>query len=225
MGDMTLTWVPSDSINAVFGFPMVYDNKIIDAARLHGTNAILLKIARLPDSLVQLRDLLERHNKSTASSDSLLREIDQKWTNILQLTQDLRANASENNLNPYVEATSISGEILLWLCWRNHQSFADHLAHLAEQLKQAISRFPFRPCSFTEMTSCQMMLGALAARPDSDARAWFVAKFTRAVAALRARGWEKPLGIVRGRVQTEMVGVGRAEELWEEVELKHSMCI
>jgi hypothetical protein len=76
---------------------------------------------------------------------------------------------------------------------------------------------PVRPCLFMDLASCQLMLGAIAAREDSEVRAWFVARLRRAVTTLRSRGWERPLEILeRGFVSNDGL-VGRFRVLWKEL--------
>jgi hypothetical protein len=68
------------------------------------------------------------------------------------------------------------------------------------------------------MVSCPMMLGAIAASPGSETRAWFVGRLRRSVAAAKARAWVRPLDMVERKVCTGMVGGGRLEALWRELD-------
>ncbi|KAK3291577.1 uncharacterized protein B0H64DRAFT_330349 [Chaetomium fimeti] len=198
-----------DAINAVFGFPLCCDKRLLDAVQPYGIPAIT-KVADMTQHLLHLRDLITAYHHERSPFKN---EIDQKWAHLLHEARELRRSVPEN---PYVVATSLSAEILLWLCWEN-QLTPGGLTQLAGELRQAICRFPFRPCSFTEMVSCPMMLGAIAARPGSETRAWFVGRLRRSVAAAKSRAWARPLDMVEKKVCTGMVGGGRFEELWREL--------
>jgi hypothetical protein len=201
----------------VFGFPLGYDKRLLDAVQPYGIPA-MTKVADMTQHLFHLRDLITGccHEESSPSEKKKKNnEIDRTWSHLLHEARELRHAVPEN---PYVVATSLSAEILLWLCRENQPTTPGGLTQLAGELRQAIYRFPFRPCSFTEMVSCPMMLGAIAASPGSETRAWFVGRLRRSVAAAKSRAWARPLDMVEKKVCTGMVGGGGFEELWRELD-------
>ncbi|KAK3334053.1 hypothetical protein B0T19DRAFT_419970 [Cercophora scortea] len=208
-----------DSVNHLFGFPLVYHSKVIDAIRPYG-NQPVLKVAGIIDGFVQLQDLIAvHHNKSSTGGSELdvghaAKEIKRKWTTLLYLTRALRR---EDN-NPFAQAVSRSIELALHLSWPSPSGTSRlDLTPLAGELKQALCQIPVRPCLFMDITSCQLMLGAIAAAEDSEVRAWFVAKMKRAAVALRSRGCVRPLDILEKGFVSDVPLVARFRELWKEL--------
>ena len=208
--DVKLTQVIRDSTNDVFNFPLAYHRKIIDAIRAYG-NQPICSIANLSDGLVQLRKLIDTHHKSSSDSNVQGNEIEKIWNSVL-----FQARALRFDDNPYVQATSRAIELILCLSW--HPQLESNIVVLAGELKKALCRLPIRPCLFMDLTSCQLMLGAVAADEGSRDRAWFVAKLRRAVLVLRSRGWVRPLEILENGFVSDARLVARFRALWKELD-------
>ena len=169
-----------DSTNYVFNFPLAYHKKIIVAIRAYGSQPIC-NVANISESLVQLRKSIDTCRKSSLCSDFWAKEMEKNWNSLLCQARALRFED-----NPFVQATSLAIELILYLSWC--PQLEANLTLLASELKEALCRLPFRSCLFMDLTSCQLMLGAVAAGKGSQARARFAARLRRAVLALRSRG-------------------------------------
>jgi hypothetical protein len=128
-----------------------------------------------------------------------------------------QARAFRVNDDPYIQATTRAFEIVIHLSWRK-QSEID-LTSLASELKEALCRLQHRPCSYMNLTSCQLMIGAIAAEKGSQTRAWFVALLRSAVLALRSRGWDDPLEILKKGFVYESGLMTSLRSLWIELDL------
>jgi hypothetical protein len=189
---------------------LAYHKKIIDAIRAYGSQPICT-VANISDGLVQLRKSIDTHRKFSTDSDVLAKEIEENWKNLLCQARALRFED-----NPFVQATSLAVELILYLSW--FPQLEANLTLLASELKDALCRLPFRPCLFMDLTSCQLMLGAVAAGEGSQVRAWFVARLRRAVLALRSRGWVRPLEILEKGFVLDLGLVARFRALWKELD-------
>jgi len=194
----------------VFNFPLAYHRKIIDAIRVYGSQPIC-NVANISDSLVKLRKSIDTHRKSSSGSDVRAKEIEKNWNSLLCQARALRFED-----NPFVQATSRAIELILYLSWYPQREA--NLTLLASELKEALCRLPVRPCLFMDLTSCQLMLGAVAAGEGSRVRAWFVARLRRAVLALRSRGWVRPLEILEKGFVSNVGLVAHFRALWKELD-------
>jgi hypothetical protein len=68
-----------------------------------------------------------------------------------------------------------------------------------------------------DLTSCQLMLGAVAEGKGSQVRAWFMARLRMAVLELRPRGWVRPLEILEKGFVSDVGLVARFRALWKEL--------
>ncbi|RDW57977.1 hypothetical protein BP6252_13388 [Coleophoma cylindrospora] len=205
-----LTETVRDSTNDVFNFPLVYHKKIIDAIRIHG-NQPICDVADISDGLVQLRKSIDTHRNSSSASDVQAKEIEESWNGLLYQARALRYED-----NPFVQATSRAIELILYLSW--YPRLEASISLLASELKEELCRLPVRSCLFMDLTSCQMMLGAIAAGEGSQVRAWFVARLRRAVLTLRSRGWVRPLEILEAGFPSHVGLVARFRALWKELD-------
>lgn len=168
-------------------------------------------MANISDDLTQLQKSIDRHRNYPPGSDVEAKQIEEVWNSLLCQTRALRLED-----NPFVQATSRAIELILYLSWFPH--LEGNFTLLANELKEVLSGLPMRPCLFMDITSCQLMLGAVAARKGSQTRAWFVAKLRTAVLALRSRGWVQPLEILEKGFVAEGVLVSRFRALWKELD-------
>ncbi|KAI9825940.1 MAG: hypothetical protein M1819_000459 [Sarea resinae] len=199
-----------DSTNDVFNFPLAYHRKIIDKIRPYGSQPICI-VANISDNLVQLRKSIDRHRKYSSGSDIQAKEIEKWWNSLLCQARALRFDD-----NPFVQATSRAIELILHLSWCPQPEA--NLTLLAGELREAWCQLPVRPCLFMTLTSCQLMLGAVAAGEGSQDRAWFMATLKGAVLALRSRGWVRPLEILETGFVSDVGLVARFRALWRELD-------
>lgn len=207
---MKLTKLFRDSTNYVFNFPLAYHKKIVDAIRAYGSMPIC-KVANLSDSLIQLRKSIDCYNGSSSGTGIGAEEIGKDWDTLLYEARELRLED-----DPFVQATSWAIELILYLSW-GVKSEAN-LTFLAGELKEALCRLSLRPCMFMDLTSCQLMLGAIAASEASNLRAWFVARLRMAILALRSRGWAHPLKVLEGAFFSYGWIESHFRALWEELD-------
>jgi hypothetical protein len=186
----------------------VYHNKVIDIIRTYG-NQPFCTVADICDDVIELRRLISAHRQSS-EVDAASKEIHETWSCLLYRARTLRLDT-----NPCVRAASSAIQLVLQLSWDPEQNTA--LGDTAEELKEAICLLPARSCLFMDVTSCQLMLGAVAAYRGSQTRAWFVAKLRRAVVALRARGYTRPQDILAQGIVAEPSLMDCFGSLWEEV--------
>jgi hypothetical protein len=202
--------VVRDSTNYVFNFPLVYHKRIINAIRHYG-NQPIRDVANISNSLIHLRKSIDVYCSTRTGSDLWAEEIEKDWNNLLCQARHLRLEDDQ-----FIQATSLAIELILYLSWCPQQE--RNLTLLACELKEAWCRLPVRTCMFMDITSCQLMLGAIAAAESSQVRAWFVAKLRRAVQSLRSRGWVRPLEILEKGFESNVGLVVRFRALWKELD-------
>ena len=119
------------------------------------------------------------------------------------------------NDNPFVHATSLAIEIVLHLSWPAQLEL--DITHLASELKAALCMIPIRVCFLMDLTSFQLMIGAIAAEAGSSTRTWFLSKLKRAVLVLRSRGWDEPLELFDKTFVPNKDIIRRLRSLWKEL--------
>ncbi|RDW76864.1 uncharacterized protein DSM5745_06856 [Aspergillus mulundensis] len=198
-----------DSINNIFEFPRVWHPRIVEILG-ESHDRRILKLAEICDSVTEVRKTISSFHESP-SDVAIAQEIEEPLARLHYEARNLRA---PDNL--HIDAAARAIELVLYLL-RPTQSSA-HLALLAAELKEVISRFPIKGCTYMDLTSFQLMIGAIAADRASPVRTWFVEKILKPVRWMQERGWRAPLSIV------ETVGsdpgdtlVGRLSALWKEL--------
>lgn len=195
----------------MFNFPLAYHEKIIHAIRAYGSIPVC-RVADISERVIQLRNSIDVYRKSAPNLGDSARHIETTWQDLLRQARALRSST-----NPFVQVTSRALELLLRLSWSSRPA-AEDLTLLAGELRAAISQLPMRPCMFMDLTSSQLMLGAIAAAEGSEVRAWFVARLRRAVSTLRDRGWPRPLEIIERGFVTDVPLVDEFRTLWRELD-------
>ncbi|KAJ5297032.1 uncharacterized protein N7443_007925 [Penicillium atrosanguineum] len=198
-----------DSVNAIFNFPRLYHERILEILRDCNDQRIS-QIRAICDSVTQLQETIGSKHSQEFDSYSIAREIEEPLANLHYEVRALRALD-----DPYVQATARSIELVLYLIWPS-QSGA-HLTLLAGELKDTICRFPIQGCSYMNLTSFQLMIGAIAANENSPTRGWFVDRMAREVRAMQLRGWNEPLSMLTDRKIPIRALSGRLQALWEEL--------
>ena len=89
---------------------------------------------------------------------------------------------------------------------------------IAVELKEAFCRLEIMTCSYMDLTSCQLMIGAVAARKGSHTREWFMEKLKSAVEALRSRGWDNPRQILEKGFVIDSSLIISFRALWKELD-------
>lgn len=196
-------------MNAIFNFPRLYHERILDIFD-DCNDQRFSQIRAICDSVTQLQETIGSQHSQEFDSDSIAREIEEPLANLHYNVRALRALD-----DPYVQATARSIELVLYLLWPS-QSGA-HLTLLAGELKDTICRFPIQGCSYMNLTSFQLMIGAIAANENSPTREWFVDRMAREVRAMQLRGWNEPLSMLTKRIISIKALTGRLQALWEEL--------
>ena len=206
---VTVTDHIRDSINDVLTFPRVYHKKIIEAVSAYGYRPIS-DVATISESLVQLRRSIDDHRRHDLGPDFVTEEIEEPLNRLLRQARALRVDD-----NPIIQATSLAIELVLYLSWRPQLGISP--TAVASELKEALCRFQIRPCSYADMTSCQMMLGAISAEEGSQTRAWFMKRLKNAVLGMQSRGWDDPLKILKKSFMSDSGLMTDFRALWEEL--------
>lgn len=79
-----------------------------------------------------------------------------------------------------------------------------NLNRLADELKQSLEQLPMRPCAYMDLTSCQLIVGAVVADNGSGTRNWFMDKLTGAARAMQSRGWSDPFSILEKGLRSDI---------------------
>ncbi|KAL4880310.1 hypothetical protein BJY04DRAFT_219304 [Aspergillus karnatakaensis] len=200
-----------DSVNRIFDFPRIWHPSIIEAlGNCH--EGKVQELADICDRVARLRRVIDLHHEQPLDPMSIAREIEEPVAVLHYEARGLRIHDS-----PYIDAAARAIELLLYLLWPT-QSQA-HLTYLAGELKEAIVRFPIKGCSYMDLSSFHLMIGAVAAEEGSAERAFFIDGISRAVHWMQARGWKQPLELLEKRfLKDGDAGViGRFRALWKEI--------
>lgn len=70
-----------------------------------------------------------------------------------------------------------------------------------------------------DLTSFQLVIGAIAADKASPVRAWFVDRISKAVSWMQRHGWHAPLSVAETVIGAELDDglVGQFKALWREI--------
>lgn len=205
----------------MLGFPRLYHKKIIEALSAYDHPQPISDVATISDRLVRLRKSIDDHRKYQLGPAFVTGQIEEPLNRLLHQARALRVvDDDDNNNNPIMQATSRAIELTLYLSWRPQpRAAANDLTPIATELKEALCRFQIRPCSYMDLTSCPIMLGAIAADQGSQTRAWFVTRLKKAVLGMRSRGWDNPLEILKkGFTLSDSGLMTEFRALWKELD-------
>ncbi|KAI0173518.1 hypothetical protein GGR52DRAFT_389024 [Hypoxylon sp. FL1284] len=197
-----------DSINDVLGFPRFFHKKIVEALRSYDPT-YMTGIAAICQGLARFQQSVEIYRQGSVDSN-VASGIEETYERLL-----LEARAPRESRSSSIQAASLALEIILYLSWRPECRV--HLAAVAEQLRQALSGLLVRPCSMMTLTSCSVMIGAVAAERGSETRAWFVSELRNAASSLKYRGWVDPLEVLKNGFVADSCFVEWLRALWEEL--------
>lgn len=192
------------------GFPRFYHMKVVRA--LDGYNfPSLTEMADLCDGLVRLRKSIADCNGDKLDPDFVAKEIEEPLQRLLCHARSLQVDD-----NPCIQATSFAVELIIHLSWRLQKGY--NLTPIADRLKEALRRLQIRQCMYMDLTSWQLIIGAIASDIGSPTRAWFVSKLRHAVSTLRSRGWYAPLEILEGVLVPDLRPMMYLKTLLQEVD-------
>lgn len=193
-----------DAVNYIFDFPRFYYKKVIDAVSdTDGSN--LGQVADICEGIITLRESIKSYNLGNLDPRDFAEDIEQPLIKLRKKTQKLR----QSKKNKYIYSTALSLEVILCLSWPPVMEPA-YIHSLADELQQTTSQLPKAPCPYMDLTSCQFIIGAVAAASNSSTRTWFVDKMARTACAMQERGWsEEPFEIL-GR----MLGADQSLARW-----------
>lgn len=199
-----------DSVNAIFNFPRLYHERIIEAL-IDYDDQRMPRVKGICDSVIQLQKMIDSHHQHQFNATLVAREIEEP---LAQLHYKVRALRAIDDV--YVQATARAIELVLYLLWPSKSGA--YLTLLAGELKETICRFPIKGCSYMNLTSFPLMIGAIAADEDSLPRAWFVDRLAREVRAMQLRGWSRPLSLLQNKYNNSKSSLmGRFKSLWHEL--------
>ncbi|KAI1362984.1 hypothetical protein F5Y08DRAFT_310805 [Xylaria arbuscula] len=205
-----------DTINAVFGFPRFYHKKFVDAARATQCDqwSSLINIVELCERLTQWMEVVDNSRATPQTSEFIMTNIIQPMYEILSQARSLRIDG-----DLILQASCICVELIVYLSW-NCLPSSINLTAIACELKEVISSTQFRPCCYSDLTCCQLMLGALAADEDSPTRTWFTKRLSSAWRMVKSRGCNDGMSILDKNMGFKAGLESRFKYLWTELEIK-----
>ncbi|KAH7324279.1 hypothetical protein B0I35DRAFT_423834 [Stachybotrys elegans] len=196
-----------DCLNYVMKYSRSYDRSIVEAIGEDG-NPDIVQVSEITERLAKLRDCINTCLQDPTSLSALRETISARVAAMLKELKGLQTH--ENN---EVRAFSWSAQLLLHLSWQSAPPV--DMTMMAKELSHALDCRPFPPCSYMEITSCPLMLGALAAEKGSQTRAWFLTKMRQAVMAPQLRGFDTKIEILRrGMARDDDVLMKPLRDLW-----------
>lgn len=176
---------------------------------------IAVKVAAIAERLSHVRQTINRERKNWAKPDDVPRKAQEYWMLCSMETRTLQKHS-----NPHVRATAKAFELALFL---SASKVGDGIiARVADELRAEMDGIPGRTCIYMDLTSCPLILGAVAAREGSETRDWFLGRLRRAVRAMRLRGWEDPFEALRRAVEADAELLYCLDDLREEICTEHT---
>ncbi|KAI1271090.1 hypothetical protein F5Y07DRAFT_393013 [Xylaria sp. FL0933] len=203
-----------DTINDVFEFPRFYHRKFISTARtVQGARySTLIRLADICEDLARWMRRVNTSRECPQSSSFIMEHIMQPMHDILSQTQALRAGTDAT-----LRASCIAVELIIYLSWGSPNGAVD-LTTVASELKEAIYASQFRPCCYSDLTSCQLMIGAMAADEGSPVRAWFIGRLKGAWRVVKSRGCSDVMDILERNMRFKTSLNTRFKSLWMELD-------
>ncbi|KAI1421932.1 hypothetical protein F5Y12DRAFT_663562 [Xylaria sp. FL1777] len=204
----------NDIINDMFGFPRLYHKKFVNAARTARDDrcSSLIRMADLCDNLACWMQRIDASRRHPQSSDFIMEHIMQPMHYILSETRDMRANGSSA-----LKASCIAVELIIYLSW-GPLPVAINLTAVANELKEAICAVQCTPCCYSDLTSCQLMIGAMASDEGSPTRAWFIDRQKIAWQMVKSRGSDDAMDILERNMTCKRNLERQFKSLWMELD-------
>ncbi|KAI1172786.1 hypothetical protein F4777DRAFT_581549 [Nemania sp. FL0916] len=205
----------SDIINDVFGFPRFYHKKFINATRTSPEVrwSSLIRLADLCENLVRWMQGIEASRDHPQTSSFLMEHVMRPMHDILSEARDIRADGK-----PAVIASCIAIELIVCLSWTPLPGASINLTAVANELKDAIYASSFRPCYYFDLTSYQLMIGAVAADEGSLTRTWFTNKMGNAWRSVKSRGYNDIMGLMQRNLVSTTSLKTQLKSLWRELD-------
>ena len=176
-----------------------------------GQRSTISTLDAIATKVAQLRRTILCHRKGQLSPEDVTINIHQPWKQLYS-----EAQALELHNNSHVCSAAKAIKLILAVSWPLHTN-DDDCAHLAEDLRVSLASMSGRSCLYMDLSSCQLIIGAIAAKRGSETRAWYVDRLQTALQAIEQRGWEKPFGILERVVASDEHLLGRLRLLCDEV--------
>ncbi|KAG9258715.1 uncharacterized protein F5Z01DRAFT_215342 [Emericellopsis atlantica] len=198
-----------DTVNDVIGFPRVYHPKLVELLEDHA-DGIITTTSALAYRVVLLRGMVHLHRQNGYRRDEV--EAIAEVSEIIQQ----RTLVLEAHSNPYVRCTTKANRLLSTLSWPLEVD-ESACASLADELKAEMESLPGRSCLYMDLTSCQIIVGAIASAPGSASRAWFIDKLSRGVRGMQRRGWNNAYELLETALGNDEDLLERFATLWAEI--------
>ncbi|KAI0426241.1 hypothetical protein F5Y09DRAFT_71434 [Xylaria sp. FL1042] len=203
-----------DIANDVFGFPRFYHRRFVSAAHIaQGAQySSLIRLAEICENLARWMTRIEASRRCPQKSDFIMEHIMQPMHDILSQAQTLGTDA-----NATLQASCITVELIIYLSWGSLNGVVN-LTTVASELKEAICASQFRPCCYSDLTSCQLMIGAMAADKGSQVRAWFIDRLKSAWRVVKSRGCNDVMDVLERNMTFRTSLKTRFKLLWMELD-------
>ncbi|KAI0968558.1 hypothetical protein F4678DRAFT_464172 [Xylaria arbuscula] len=210
---MLKTILTVDITNDVFGFPRFYHKKFINAARKAQDDrcSSLIRLAHVCENLVNWMQSVDESRIHPQKSGFMMEHIVQPMHDILS-----QARAIRDDSDVAAQASCITIELIIYLSWSSLSGI--NLTAVASELKDAICASQFRPCCYSDLTSCQFMIGAIAADKGSPTRAWFMDRMRSAWRIVKSRGCNEVMDILGKNMRLNTRLESQFRSLWVELD-------
>lgn len=169
-------------------------------------------MADLCENLAHWMQAIDASQKHPQKSDFLMEHIMQPMCDILSQARAIRPDGS-----PSLQAACITVELIIYLSWSPLPG-AINITAVASELKEAICASQFRPCYYFDLTSCQLMIGAIAADEGSPTRAWFMDRLKRAWGMVKSHGRDAATDILEKNMLFKISLQTQFKSLWMELD-------
>lgn len=170
------------------------------------SNQTVLTIASMSKDLAYLRQLRNQSPGSVAEANKVPLRASEAWLRV-----SIKCHLLRTHQNPFVRSTAKAMELILNMTCPPQP--IGRATELAVQLKEALSELPGRSCMYMDLTSCSLILGAVAAEEGSEAHQWYIARLKRAIDAMRDRGWDDPYSILEKTMSRDQDMLARAHAM------------
>lgn len=170
------------------------------------SNQTVLTIAVMAQDLACLRQLRNRSPDLVEKASKVPLRASEGWMRVSIKCHILRTHQSL-----VVRSTARAMELILNMTCPPQPT--GRTAELAAQLKEALSELHGRSCIYMDLTSCSLILGAVAAEKGSEASRWFIARLKRALDAMRERGWDDPYSFLEKTMSRDQDMLARVQAM------------
>uniref|UniRef100_A0A093V968 Uncharacterized protein n=1 Tax=Talaromyces marneffei PM1 TaxID=1077442 RepID=A0A093V968_TALMA len=182
------------------GLVLFWHRKVIDVIGDSAGGLRVRQVAEICEGIMELRrSINQMYHTSHIDTRFVAEDIDKEATRLREKSQKL----GKSKKNKYVSATALTLELIVCLLWPTDSQLG-YTHNLAKDLQQTTSQLPKMPCPYMDLTSCQFIIGAVAAEHGSSTKTWFVDKLTSAARAMQERGWsDEPFEILQRMLRAD----------------------